>query len=75
MCLVEGFGVAQIKFGNLQVMLVIQARHFIQDLDIDTFIRLQTDGQLVLWQVLPGFSEQVQLRRFEVNHDFRALGR
>ena len=75
MRLVEGFGIAQIKLGNLQIMLVIQTRHFVQYLDIDTFIRLQTDGQLVLRQILPGFSEQIQLRRFEVNHHFRALRR
>ncbi|MNS61660.1 hypothetical protein D3C72_946930 [compost metagenome] len=72
---VEGFGVAQIQFGGLQVVLVIQARHFIQHLNIHALIRLQTDRQLVLRQLLPGLFKQVQLRVLEIDHNFRAFGR
>ncbi|MNN65626.1 hypothetical protein D3C81_1811410 [compost metagenome] len=75
MRLIEGFGIAQIQLGYLQIMLVVQTRHFVKHLDIDTFVRLQTDGQLVLRQILPGFFKQVKFRRFEVHHHFRALGR
>ena len=72
--MIEGLGVAQIQFGGLQVMFVIQSRHFVQDLDIHTFIRLQTDSQFVLRQLLPRLFEQVQFRVFEVNDNFRAFG-
>ena len=75
MRLVEGLGVAQIQLGDLQIMLMVEARHFVQHLDIHPFVRLQTNGQLVLRQLLPGLFKQVQLRSFEVNHDLRAFGR
>ncbi|MOA25875.1 hypothetical protein D3C78_1466270 [compost metagenome] len=72
---VEGFGVAQIQFGGLQVVLVIQPRHFVQNLNIDTFVRLQADGQLVLRQFLPGLFEQIQLWIFEIYHHFGTFRR
>jgi len=68
MRLVEGFGVAQIQFSDLQVMFMIEARHFVQYLDIYPFVRLQANGQLVLRQLLPGLFKQIQFRGFEVNH-------
>ena len=75
MGLIKGFRVAQIQLGDLQVMLVVKSGNFVQHLDIHPFIRLQTNGQLILRQLLPGLFEQVQFRRLEVNHDFGTLGR
>ncbi len=53
MRLVEGFRVAQVELGGLQVVFVIKTRHFVQDLNIHTLVRLQTDGQFILRQFLP----------------------
>lgn len=47
---------------------MIEARHFVQYLDIYPFVRLQANGQLVLRQLLPGLFKQIQFRGFEVNH-------
>ena len=75
MRLVESFRVTQVEFGGLQVVFVIKTRHFVQDLNIHTLIRLQTNSQFVLRQFLPGFFEQVQFRIFEVDHHFGAFCR
>ncbi|MNI55453.1 hypothetical protein D3C73_1104050 [compost metagenome] len=56
-------------------MFVIQARDLVQYLDLDAFIRLQTNGQFVLRQLLVRIAEQVQRWVLEVDHHFRALGR
>lgn len=68
MRLVKGLGIAQIQFSDLQVMFMIEARHFVQYLDIYPFVRLQANGQLVLRQLLPCLFKQIQFRGFEVNH-------
>ena len=70
MRLIEGFGVAQIQLGHLQVVLVLQTRNLIKDLNIYAFVRLQTNGQLVLRQLRPGFFEQIQLWVFEIHNHF-----
>ncbi|MNZ97260.1 hypothetical protein D3C78_1164880 [compost metagenome] len=56
-------------------MLVIQTWHFVQNLNINPFVRLQTNGQFVLRQFLPGLFEQIQFRIFEIHHDFRTFRR
>src|SRR5471032_147061 len=48
MLFVEGLGEAQIQLGGLQTVLVLKTRHFVQHFNLDTFIRLQTNGQFVL---------------------------
>ncbi|CNU49989.1 Uncharacterised protein [Salmonella enterica subsp. enterica serovar Bovismorbificans] len=74
MRLIKGLGVAQIKLRDLQIMLMIQPRYFVKHLNIYAFIRLQANRQFVLRQVLPGLFKEIQFRRLEINHDFRALG-
>ena len=54
---------------------MVKARNFIQYLDIHAFIRLQTDSQFILRQILPRFFKQIQFRCFEIDHDFRTFGR
>ena len=66
MRLIKGLGIAQIQFSDLQVMFMIEARHFVQYLDIYPFVRLQANGQLVLRQLLPGLFKQIQFRCFSL---------
>lgn len=56
-------------------MFVVKVRNFIQYLDIYVFIRLQTDSQFILRQILLRFFKQIQFRCFEIDYDFRIFGR
>ena len=54
---------------------MVKARNFIQYLDIHAFIRLQTDSQFILRQILPRLFKQIQFWRFEIDYHFRAFSR